>query len=240
MSVKLLPKSAIAEQKAKAQRREIEEGMKVATRVDGLRQTYAKAEQELEAWRAATLASIGEEIRKLDEKKERLSADINVMQSKCDRMMSEISTKRRELAQFEKSLRTWEKNIGDREEKVLLDELEIAEAKSKAELYLSAQKDNERITANLLVEANKKKNEAQDTLETARKVQEKAYSDKKDIEAEMSLREFSIKTKEQEILKKEMQLDEREKELNIEKIKVNDMRQTLNRSLERIRKGRLA
>ena len=64
MSVKLLPKAIIQEQKAKEQHRQIEEGIKVATRIDGLRETYSKTEQDLEKYRTATLEAIGKEIIK--------------------------------------------------------------------------------------------------------------------------------------------------------------------------------
>lgn len=240
MAVKLIPKSQLQEQKAKQQTREIEEGIKIAKRIDGLRETYSNVEQGLEKYRIATLQSIQEEINSFNTKKEILSEDVNLIQRKYDRMMQEISTKRIGIAQFEKSLKGWEKKLEEREKKVSLEEFDIMEAKNKAELSLSVQQDNERITANLLIQADKRRIEAQNTLETAKLIQEKAYSDKKDIEVTLVLREYSIKAQEEGNLKKSMELESKEKELNIEKIQVKDMKETLQRSLNRIRAGKLA
>ncbi len=220
--------------------REISEGAKLASRVDGLRETYSKVEQDLEKYRTATLEAIGKEIKDLDGKKNVLSDEIKVMQRKYDRMMPEISTKRTELAQFEKSLKAWEKKLEKKDEASELMELDVMEAKQKSELSFSVQQDNERITANLLTQADKRNKEAQQTLETARAIREVAYSKKHDAEEEISLREFSIKSKETDLLKKEMELEAKEKELNIEQIRVKDQRETLQRALQRLKEGRHA
>ena len=220
--------------------REISEGAKLASRVDGLRETYSKVEQDLEKYRTATLEAIGKEIKDLDEKKNVLSDEIKVMQRKYDRMMPEISTKRTELAQFEKSLKAWEKKLEKKDESSELMELDVMEAKQKAELSLSVQQDNERITANLLMQADKRNKEAHQTLETARAVREKAESDKKDTEAEMSLREFSIKSKETELSNMELKLITDRKALEVEKVQVADQRATLARAMQRLKEGRQA
>lgn len=240
MAVKLLQKNELANLKAKEQAREVGEGIKIATRVDALRQTYSKTEQELEMYRNATLAEIQRQINALNEEKEDVMGKVKALQSKYDSMMPEISMKRTELSQFEKSLKGWEKKLEKREEKSLLEELDVAEAKKKAKLSLAVNQDNERITANLLIEAAEKSSIAHATMQRAKNVEEKAYSDKKDIEASLILREYSIKTKEDELLKKEMNLEAKEKELNIEIIRVKDQRETLERSLQRIKAGRLA
>lgn len=238
--IKLLPKSSLQEQKAREKMREISEGAKLASRVDGLRETYSKVEQDLEKYRTATLEAIGKEIKDLDEKKNVLSDEIKVMQRKYDRMMPEISTKRTELAQFEKSLKAWEKKLEKKDESSELMELDVMEAKQKAELSLSVQQDNERITANLLMQADKKRNEAQKTLEIAKTIQEKAHSDKKDIEAEINLREFSIKSKETELSNMELKLITDRKALEVEKVQVADQRATLARAMQRLKEGRHA
>jgi hypothetical protein len=240
MALRLLPKSEIASLKAKEQSRQIEEGVKVAKRVDALRETYAKTEQELEAYRIATLGAIGDEIRVLGDKKEKLSGELHDMQQKYDSLMPDISIKRNELRQFEKSLKGWEQKLEKREESAALAEIDVAEAKKKTEMLLISQEDNERISRNLLLDAENKKKEAQTTLDTAKKVRERAYIDHENMDAVLKLREFTIKTKEQDISKKELELMNKERGLDKEKIKVADMRETLDRALKRIKEGRLA
>ena len=88
--------------------------------------------------------------------------------------------------------------------------------------------------------AKPKKKKAQVTLETAKTIQENAYRLKKETEDALNLRENSIKAKEQELSNKELSIMNDRKELEAEKIKVNDTRETLERSLERLRQGRRA
>lgn len=240
MAVKLLPKSQLQEQKARETTREIQEGLKLANRVDGLRKTYSDVEQGLEKYGIATLTQIQGEIAAEQKKFEEISGKTRAMQAKYDAMIPEISMKRTELYQFERTLEKWEQKLEKRQEVVDLGEIDIAEAKQKAKDSLKRQEDNERIARNLLIEADKKKNEAEVTLITARKVSDKAYSDQKSMEASLNLREFSIQSQEKEILTKETQLMNDRKDLEQEKIRVKDQRETLKRSLERIKAGRLA
>jgi hypothetical protein len=240
MAVKLLPKAAIAELKAKETSREIQEGAKLATRVDGLRTLWAKTEQDFELYKTSTLAAINEEITKANNEKERLTSEIKKMQVKYDTMMPEISMKRQELAQFEKSLTSWDKKLEKREENVLLGEIDIADATKKAEDARIRAENDERISANLLKQANEKKEQAEVVLVIAKNLRTTAEKEKKDIEQSLSLREMAIKAQEQELLTQQMNLQSDRKLLSIEKIRVADMRATLERSLERLKQGRLA
>lgn len=240
MAVKLLPKSELANLKAKETTREIQEGFKIANRIDGLRQTYSKTEQELETYRVATLEHIYGEISLLNTQKETLIGDIRQVQEKYEAMMPEISMKRTELAQFEKSLVSWDKKLDKREYEVALAELDIADAKEKSESSLQRNEDNERASRNLLIQTDGIKKEAENRLQTTRNIEERILIDHKNKEAEFLLREASIRSKEQDISNKEFEIMNIQKDLETEKIKVEDMRQTLLRSLDRIKAGRMA
>ena len=101
MPVHLLPKSEIANLKAKQASRDIQEGVKIATRVDGLRELWSKTEQDFEIYKTSTLAAIQKEIDALENKKEKLSEELKQMKVKYDSIMPEIASKQSELAQFE-------------------------------------------------------------------------------------------------------------------------------------------
>jgi len=238
MTVKLLQKSEIANLKAKQSSREVAEGVKIATRVDGLRELWSKTEQDFENYKTSTLAAIQKEIDAREKKKEVLTGELRQLQSKYDSLMPDISTKRTELAQFEKKLISWEKKLEKREDEAALSELDVADAMKKAEDARLRDEENERISRNVLFQANQKKSEAQNTLDTARKIQENAYRIKKETEDALALREFSIKAKESELLSKELLITNVQKELEVEKVRVNDMRETLLRSMQRLKEGR--
>lgn len=240
MPVKLLPKSQLQALKEKERSIEVREGVKLATRIDGLRQLQANTEQQLETYRVATLTQIGEEISVLNSEKERISAELKLLKEEYEVLMPEIPLKRAELSQFEKKLMSWDKRLEKREGKADLLEIDIAEAMKNAENLFIRHQDNERISRNVLIQANKKREEAESTLVVARNIQERAYKDKDEIETLLSLREISIKSREKELSNKEISIMKQKREIDRKEVKVEDMRQTLERSLDRIRQGRLA
>lgn len=240
MSVKLLQKSELQSLKAKERALEVREGVKLATKVDGLRELAVKTEQELEKYRISTLESITKEITKATEEKEKITSELRTLKEEYDLLLPEIPIKRKELAEFEKTLMKWEHKLEKREEKAGLSEIDVAEALDAAESTRIMNEDNERISRNLLIQANKSKIEAEQTLITARNIQDQANKERQESEATLNLRELSIKTKEQELSRTESILMNDQRELINEKRKVDDMRQTLQRSIERIKNNRLA
>lgn len=240
MGVKLLPKAEIAELKAKQTSREIQEGVKLATRVDGLRQLQAKTEQELEAYKNSTLSAINDEIKKAIEERDKITGEVRQLRAEYENLLPEIPLKRKELSDFEKKLFAWEKRLIKREEKAGFLEIDVAEARQKADFARVRNEDNERTTRNLLIQASKKKQEAQNELDIAKNIHNKAVNDQKDTEASLLLREYGIQAKEKELLTQQMNLASDRKLLSIEKIKVEDIRNTLQRSIDRIKQGRLA
>ena len=240
MGVKLLQKSEIASLKAKAQGREVQEGVKIATRVDGLRELWSKTESDFELYKTSTLAAIQDEVVKANEEKQKIDGELRTLKAEYEQLLPEIPMKRAELAAFEKRLTAWEKKLVKKEDGVALGEIDIAEARQRADFAKVRNEDNERISRNLLIQANKKKQDADEALLKARSIQATAEKEKKDIEQSLSLREMAIKAQEQELLTNQMNLASDRKVLAVEKVRVNDMRQTLERSLERLKQGRLA
>ena len=74
--MKLLPKVEFEQAKAEAVRKQIEEGQKIAKRIDGLRETLAEEEASLARFRAAQVKALKEEIGSLINERDQLKADI--------------------------------------------------------------------------------------------------------------------------------------------------------------------
>jgi len=236
--IKLLPKSKVAENKAKSDLRNVQEGVKIATRIDGLRELWGKTEQDFEKYKTSTLALINEEINELKGKKEKLIAELREMQSKYDSLMPDISTKRAELYKFEKKLGLWESKLDKREEDAALLEIDVAEALEKAENARIRNEDNERISANLVIQAQEKRTEAKQKLDEAKNLRDKTEIERKEVESGLILREYGIKSKEQELSNKELILINERKELEAEKIILKDRQETLQRTLQRMKENR--
>jgi hypothetical protein len=239
MGVKLLSKNEISAQKAKAQGRDIQEGVKIATRVDGLRELWSKTEQDFELYKTSTLSRINEEVVELNNKKEKLVGEMRQMQSRYDSLMPDISTKRTELAQFEKSLTSWEKKLEKREEETVFLEIDLAGAMKAAEDSKIRNEDNERISANILVQTNARKEEAENLLQSAKKIQETAMKEKEEAEKYFDMRELGIKTREDAIIKAQLENDRISKENAIEKVRIADQWAQLERTAQKLRENRL-
>jgi hypothetical protein len=238
MGVKLLTKSELSSLKQKAQGRDIQEGVKIKTRVDGLRELWSKTEQDFELYKTSTLATIQKEIEAINLKKEEALAELHKIQTKCDSLMPPIVEKQKEFAQFEKSLTSWEKKLEKREEDIALSEDSSNGYLKKAEILSSKSEDNERITANLLREAIEKRKQAQAILDSAKAVQENVYLIKNEIEISLEKREDVIEEKEKELAEDDLLLMKERKDLDKEKVKVEDLKQTLLRSIERVKQGK--
>ena len=240
MRTKLLPKSEISAQKAKQTARDIQEGVKVATRIDGLRELWGKTEQDFEAYKTATLSRINEEITALDVKKEELAGKLHTLRVEYDALLPEILLKRSELAKFEKNLALWEKKLEKREEVIVFLEIDVAEARRKAEDSKTRNEDSERISANILAQTNVRKEEADNFLQTARSIHENAMKEKEEAEKYFDMRELGIKTREDAILKQQLENTKIAKENAIEKVRIADQWAQLQRTAEKLRQNRLS
>ena len=106
--MRLMPKSAVTKANADAKRKEIDEGLKLAKRVDGLRKTVASEEQSLEKFRASTVANIKAEITPLEEKRDSLKKEVEELQRTraelllpLDEAWEEVELKQKEIEKKE-------------------------------------------------------------------------------------------------------------------------------------------
>lgn len=104
MSMRLLPKSEIQQAKASAKKQEIDQGLKLAKRIDVTRETLAEEEAKLEKFRRETVAKINAETleatRECDEaRKERDQArtDRDVALKPLDKEWKEIAKAKKQL-----------------------------------------------------------------------------------------------------------------------------------------------
>ncbi len=81
MNLKLLPKSEVDRLKNIDRQKEVEEGLKLSRRVDGLRRLVSQEEAVLEKFRSETVKGIMQEIADLNAQKEQLEAEIKALQN---------------------------------------------------------------------------------------------------------------------------------------------------------------
>lgn len=234
--MKLLAKKVIDSQVASQKKQQIDDGVKLAIRVDTLRQTKAQEEKNLEEFRVGAVRSVSQEIEVLTIKRDSLRSEVTDLMEQAklnqiplDKEWNKLNIEKSKLLSQQESLEK------DRE---LLE-------KDKTELVVSLQ--------DLEIEKSRVESiKDQTVLEygIAHRISEEVEKDKRNIEIlkEVTFREVeeiknSALRKETEIDFKLVNLNNREiilkeKEVQIikTKLQLEDQRGTLERALNRLNK----
>lgn len=238
--MRLLTKNEVAVAQNKDKAREISEGLKISRRVDSLRELEAQEELKLNKYREETLAEIAKQIREETKKRDSIAEESRILQKKLDKMLPGLATKREELNTFQSELEQRKQSLDEREEKLGFAEIDIAVSLKDADDALKRALTHEESAKFLHGKSQQDRDEARQLFEKAENTEKRALDFQSDTEMALSVRESALSRKEKEIEEKEKVLLERERELVVEKAQVADQRKTLERSIERLRKNRLA
>jgi hypothetical protein len=236
--LKLLSKAEIATSKAKDRALEVREGMKLSGRVDSLRELAAGEQEKLEKYRTATLSAMQAEVAEIEKKKEAAQANLEAVEEQLKSTLSK--TEQKALDDLRKSLEKREKDLKESAFQADLRWIEVESTLKDAENSLEAQKTKEEQASKAQIEAENLETTAKRTLERANNREARAVQFEKSKIEELSLREGNIVSKEQSVKVHEELNLQTMKSLEREKLQVADMRQTLERAMQRIRQNRLA
>lgn len=237
--MRLLKKQEIASLKAKEQAREIQEGVKIASKVDSLRELQATTEQNLEKYRRETLASVQKDIDIAIDRRDEIKKEILVLQDKLDAMLPGMETTRKELKKKEEYLEKTSLDIERRKEELSLAELDILEAKKEAKDTLARVKTLESAIALSAQKSAEYEEKTRKTLHSTTEAEKALLRRKNEQEMEFNERERAISTKEDILITQGVLLEKEKKELNAEKIKLADRRAMIERTMERLKKQRI-
>lgn len=114
--MRLLQKSAVSQAKAVDRQREIDEGVKLAKRVDSLRQLSASEEKNLLNFRDKTMAAVRAEIAPLHQEKSVLLQDIESLKAQKKLLLQPLDEKWEEVNKAQKICDDWEQELTARED----------------------------------------------------------------------------------------------------------------------------
>jgi hypothetical protein len=237
--IRLLEKSEVAKSNAVQRQQEIDEGMKVARRVDSLRELVAHEEATLNDFRERRMAEISGDIKKEEEKLEKLGSEVKILRNELASETNLTREERKGLEKLKASLENRAREIEDRANEVNLLEIDIAIVRKEANQFLQFSRSAEQESKLLLSDASQKDFQAENALSRARKIEAKALSDANEQNKAFELRESSLDAREKELSGKELENSRIRKELDIEKVQLADQRATLEQALERIKRNRL-
>lgn len=237
MAIKLLKKDEIANAQNLDKAREISEGLKISRRVDSLRELQANEEAKLQLFRSESLAAIQKDIAVIDAKREMKMGELKALEEKAKQELSKTEKKR--LEEWKKSLEAKDAEMKEKSYNLDLKELDIACTIKETTEALERQRTHEETAKMLHEQALQKSSEADQTLMTARRIQENVLLEKQQSESELNLKANSFLRREEAIKEQERENEKRARELNAEKIQLADQRATLERAMERLRQNRL-
>lgn len=233
--MKLLSKSDVAKTKGLERKQEIEEGAKLARKVDGLRELSSKEEANITKFREESVKELNSQILSKQEEIDELDKDIKVKKEIRDKLNEPLQTEWDKIDKAKADIESREKDLENRttdvnrgfqklhDDKFLFDRDKIFFEIEK----LNHQKDKDYISSiqgetKALLEEQRR---ATDSVVNKEYLLNKALKEREQVVAE---RERAVKLEAENNKKVAMQHDK-------ERVQLNDMRATLERAIKRIK-----
>lgn len=233
--MKLLDKKSISQEKAKERKLEVEEGAKLARKVDALRETAAKEELNLAKFRIEYMKTIQAEMSELLGQRDALRSTVDALEERRKELLKPIDAEKKALSERKTELESLD--IGVRQSLAFLASTEDRLHDKEKSLELLERRMNivfEGIQDDKSV-SEKERNEVHESLIRAKeKEHEMELKTDKKIQ-ELLEREASIASKERENENRKHSLDARTTELNNRERLINDKYETLQRTIKRLK-----
>lgn len=236
MPIKLLPKQEISRLQAEQKRAIVSEGMKLARRVDNLREIAAQEEASLASFRSATLKAIKNEIASAKQERDGLLSEVVSLRK-------EIESGTVVLNEREKSLVIRETAIQERESEM---EKRVFALSTLTESVKLQEKENTNVTRKLknvwdvLVtlsdDVKGVYQQAQSYLDGAIARATQIAHLAQEVEQELKTRDIAVASRERDVIIKQEHIVTQSEELAIERRQLADMRGTLERAFKRLDK----
>lgn len=234
MALRLLQKSEIAKAKAGDREREIQEGLKLAKKVDSLRELTADEETRFEKFRKETLSAIYAEIDGATSKRDERLGEVEDLEKRRKLALIPLEAEWKKVNGWSDSLHYLEDDLAhketglrEREAEISLEETKIKNEKDRIEGL------KERATENFLkseeakIESEEILNVSRQTLEVAEQEAETKREEATRKENDLALRELTIFETEKRQEVRHVEQDKRDRALN-------DKYQTLERTIKRL------
>jgi len=234
--MKLLTKSEQSKAKATEKQKEIQEGLKLAKKVDALREISAQEDKALKEFRKNTLAEIAKETLKESKKLDALKDEVKELEERKLEALKPLEAELRAIEDKTATLNELIANFNTRGEKIAKLEADVekrVKEVSVQEIHVQTIKsqalDNFKESDTLVQEAVNNSRLAREVLDKAKQEAEELINNAEFKEKSIINREKAVFVKEEELRKKEIDLAKQESALK-------DKYETLERSIKRLKK----
>ncbi len=234
--MRLLSKEEVVTQKASERKREIDEGAKLARKVDALREESASEETRLAKFRAENLKKIGDEVSALIVERDRVSTDIEKARAEREELRKPLDQEWAMVWEEAKIVTSERDRLTQKAVNQIIKEVELkqreADLDAKASSILKANSDSQ----SLLREAHDARVKAENAERTALNTVADAERYAEIKVSELLAREADIAGRERDTDIREKSLNSKERALNEKEQFINDKYATLERTINRLKK----
>ena len=231
--MKLLPKSVVDASKAKELKRDIDEGLKLARRIDSLREIQAAEEKALTDFRRKTLSAFNADITTANQELDIVKRELKEAKEATAEARKPLDEEREKLNQLRTTLELEKGELGKRSENIAnLEKLTLEDSKF-AEDNVAASKLALEQARDTFRDASLKNEQANKIVEEAVALQAKTIESEKISLEEQASRNLAIENRERALKAYATQQSIRETELNNREVRLVDREQTLIRNIKR-------
>lgn len=235
--MKLLSKTDIQLTKAAERKREVDEGAKLARKVDALRELAAKEQTNLTVFREASIKQVKKEIQDAIEEKNVLLNEIELLKEQRKALQKPLDKEWERLEKEKVKLEVLKEDLSLRKIQIVGSERDLKTLKKEIEVQCKALDKERDQVKSLINQAESIKVEAHVIHKNTTARSEKLQLLQDEREQSVKEREAMVAVREREIVIHEEHLATEQEEINNEKIRLADQRATLERAFERINKN---
>lgn len=231
--MQLLSKRELNQAKQADRQREIEEGLKLARRVDGLRETASEEEAKLTKFRIKSVEQLHSEIKPLEDKKQSLLDEVRELEHRKKiaqiPLVAEwklLTKAKEELEKLTEEIFRKKSYLAQKEKEVVDTLKQVTEEKARVETLKRTTLEKLTQSENTFVKAQKESDEVKKQAESILSSARLRNKDSLRREADVSVLEREIKIRQESLLRHEVDLTNRERA-------VKDKYQTLLRTQKR-------
>lgn len=234
--MRLLDKNTIVQQKSLERKLEIDEGIKLANKVDTLRRVSAEEEKKLNTFREESLRKIREDIVPLAEKKVSLENEILVLEGIKKKLREPLDSEWLKVEEGKKVLAMDRKVLDEQKDKVFADFKELDNRRKKIEIEERRQASVRASIERELEEAVLHNGEAKKVLSESRKEADAIVKSAQDRLKLVVDREANVAARERDIINTKEVLAKKEKDLNLRELALQDKYKQLEITQTRLKK----
>lgn len=233
--MKLLSKSAVDAAKALEQKRTIDEGMKLAQRVDNLREVAAEEEVSLENFRRKSVENINKEITEKTGDRDSLKREVEEYEKRRRDALKPINEELEAVYMARKKLESLRQENDDKHRSLEIAARFIDAQKADASRILERARTKEELCEKQLSAAEVARRNAIQTQKDTEQLRKVAQDESVRIRDDLFHREEGVSLRESNVILKESEIISREQELFVKNALLEDREATFERNYTRAR-----